>query len=101
MSDQPDFICRECAYAKVSVRTLILSLFGLLPVSPYSFYCTRPKLREDFTTKELVVGAQPKPNMCTFEREDFYSRENICGPEGKHWTPKKKNSENLIKFMRK
>lgn len=101
MNEQPAYICKECAFVKVSWPDRIFSLFGLLDVHPYNYYCTRPKPRENFSGKELVVGVKPHPETCISQREDFYGREDSCGPEGKYWTPKKKTSENMIKFIRK
>lgn len=101
MSDQPVYVCKECVFAKVSFIDRVSSLFGPLPVHPYSYYCTRPKPRVKFSGKELVVGANTREEPCINQREDFYGRDDICGPEGKYWSPKKKTSENLIKFMRK
>jgi len=90
-----EYLCKDCKHCFVDFMTFFFSFPGV--PDPYTYKC-RGSVTESHVDTNPVTGKMKVPkeiNNCMTERRLSGS----CGPEGRHWIPKRK--KDLFKMLTK
>lgn len=97
MSDESEYLCKDCKHSFMKVSDKIFTLGGSVGVSKYYYKCRKAYVEQSINY-DPVLGAEkikPEYQACIWARRT----DAKCGPDGKLWQPKHK--KDLFKMLTK